>query len=120
MSRSEHPIPDLRTATGVEINEAMSVAVSEALRDHQEAGRSIVVWEDGRIIRLSPDEIAICSCSSEAYNLAALALRLQPGDEVIITMNPSRTPGDHKGVLVTLHRKSDGFGWGTQPGEVVD
>src|SRR6187401_1159344 len=33
---------------------------------------------------LSADEIAICSCSSEAYNLAALALRLREGDEVVI------------------------------------
>lgn len=33
---------------------------------------------------LTPAEIGICSCSSEAYNLAAAALRLQPGDEVII------------------------------------
>jgi len=33
---------------------------------------------------LSAEEIAICSCSSEAYNLAAMALRLQTGDEVII------------------------------------
>ena len=33
---------------------------------------------------LTPTEIAICSCSSEAYNLAALALQLKPGDEVII------------------------------------
>lgn len=33
---------------------------------------------------LSADEIAICSCSSEAYNLAALALRLRDGDEVVI------------------------------------
>ncbi|NLG49540.1 MAG: aminotransferase class V-fold PLP-dependent enzyme [Chloroflexi bacterium] len=33
---------------------------------------------------LTPQEIGICSCSSEAYNLAALALRLQPGDEVVI------------------------------------
>ena len=33
---------------------------------------------------LSADEIGICSCSSEAYNLAALALRLKPGDEVVI------------------------------------
>ncbi|MFN0051669.1 MAG: aminotransferase class V-fold PLP-dependent enzyme [Planctomycetales bacterium] len=33
---------------------------------------------------LTPAEIAICSCSSEAYNLAALALRLQDGDEVVI------------------------------------
>jgi len=33
---------------------------------------------------LSSEEIGICSCSSEAYNLAALALNLQSGDEVII------------------------------------
>jgi cysteine desulfurase / selenocysteine lyase len=33
---------------------------------------------------LEPDEIGICSCSSEAFNLAALALRLREGDEVII------------------------------------
>ena len=33
---------------------------------------------------LTADEIGICSCSSEAYNLASLALQLQPDDEVII------------------------------------
>ncbi|MCC6168877.1 MAG: aminotransferase class V-fold PLP-dependent enzyme [Caldilineaceae bacterium] len=33
---------------------------------------------------LAAGEIGICSCTSEAYNLAALALRLQPGDEVIV------------------------------------
>lgn len=33
---------------------------------------------------LTEGEIAICSCSSEAFNLAALALRLQPGDEVVV------------------------------------
>ena len=42
------------------------------------------------------------------------------GDEVVITMNPSRTAGDHRGALKTLHRKSDGFGWGTKPGETID
>jgi selenocysteine lyase/cysteine desulfurase len=33
---------------------------------------------------LTPEEIGICSCSSEAYNLAAMALDLREGDEVII------------------------------------
>ena len=42
------------------------------------------------------------------------------GDEVEITMNPSRTTGDFRGALKTLHRKSDGFGWGTKPGETID
>jgi hypothetical protein len=45
---------------------------------------------------------------------------LKTGDEVVITMNPSRTTTDFRGVLKTLHRKSDGFGWGTRPGETVD
>lgn len=45
---------------------------------------------------------------------------LKAGEEVTVTMNPSRTPADHRGALVTLHRKSDGFGWGNRPGEVVE
>jgi cysteine desulfurase/selenocysteine lyase len=37
------------------------------------------------VFGLTPDEIGICSCSSEAFNLAALALRLREGDEVVIS-----------------------------------
>lgn len=33
---------------------------------------------------LSPDDVGICSCSSEAFNLATLALQLREGDEIII------------------------------------
>lgn len=33
---------------------------------------------------LSPEEVSVCSCSSEAYNLAAGALQLKEGDEVVI------------------------------------
>ena len=40
-----------------------------------------LVWD---FYGLSSDEIGICSCSSEAYNLAAMALRLKAGDEVVI------------------------------------
>lgn len=45
---------------------------------------------------------------------------LKAGDDVVITANPSRTQGDHRGALKTLHRTSDGFGWGTKPGETID
>ena len=45
---------------------------------------------------------------------------LQIGDEVVITGNPSRTVGLLRLKMNTLHRKSDGFGWGTKPGDVVD
>ena len=34
---------------------------------------------------LNPEEIGICSCTSEAFNLASLALALQDGDEVVIS-----------------------------------
>jgi hypothetical protein len=44
---------------------------------------------------------------------------LKVGDPVIITGNPSRTPGDHKMKMLTLRRTSDGFGWG-QRGETFD
>ena len=33
---------------------------------------------------LTADEVGICSCSSEAFNLAAAALKLKEGDEVVI------------------------------------
>jgi selenocysteine lyase/cysteine desulfurase len=38
----------------------------------------------GRFYGLSSEEVSICSCSSEAFNLAALALRLRAGDEIVI------------------------------------
>lgn len=38
----------------------------------------------GKAFGLSTDEVSICSCSSEAFNLAAMALSLREGDEVVI------------------------------------
>ena len=45
---------------------------------------------------------------------------LRAGDEVIITGRPSRTPGEFRVQMLTLHRPLDGFGWGNRPGEVID
>ena len=45
---------------------------------------------------------------------------LKVGDEVIITGNKARDPADHRLRMLSLTRKSDGFNWGTRPGEVVD
>ena len=46
-------------------------------------------WETAKreiagFFSLAPDEVSICSCASEAYNLVAKALQLSEGDEVII------------------------------------
>lgn len=47
---------------------------------HWEAAKERV----GELYGLSGNEVSICSCSSEAFNLAALSLRLREGDEVVI------------------------------------
>ncbi|HYR88669.1 MAG TPA: DUF6152 family protein [Terriglobia bacterium] len=45
---------------------------------------------------------------------------LKAGDVVVITGRPGRTLSDHRILMRTLLRKSDGFGWGAKDGEVVD
>jgi hypothetical protein len=45
---------------------------------------------------------------------------LRVGDGVVITGSPSRQTGAHRVKMNTLLRLSDGFGWGTEPDEVVD
>lgn len=50
---------------------------------HQAQGEAVKTLT-AQLYGLTPAEIGLSSCSSEAYNLAALALQLQPGDEVVI------------------------------------
>jgi hypothetical protein len=45
---------------------------------------------------------------------------LKVGDEVVMTIRPSRVPGEYRGLMVTLKRPSDGFTWGTKSGETID
>lgn len=72
---------------------SVGAALADYFHDHQQgmdgriahaAARTHVQQLTAQLYGLSADEIGICSCSSEAYNLAALALNLQPGDEVVI------------------------------------
>ncbi|MDR3638342.1 MAG: aminotransferase class V-fold PLP-dependent enzyme [Isosphaeraceae bacterium] len=72
---------------------AVGEAFTQYFRDKQLGmdgrDRHFAQWEAAkalvaRFYGLSAGEVGICSSSSEAYNLAALALRLKPGDEVVI------------------------------------
>lgn len=45
---------------------------------------------------------------------------LRPGDPVVVTGNPGRVAEEHRMLLRTIKRTTDGFGWGTRPGEVVN
>jgi selenocysteine lyase/cysteine desulfurase len=72
---------------------AVGEALQQYFRDKQLGmdGRKAhaVQWEAARSLTaeffgLTAAEIGICSCSAEAYNLAALALQLKDGDEVVV------------------------------------
>jgi hypothetical protein len=45
---------------------------------------------------------------------------LKPGDAVVIVGNPGRNPEDHRLRMLRLQRPSDGYTWGTRPGETFD
>lgn len=48
------------------------------------------------------------------------AQTLRPGDPVVVTGNPGRVAEEHRMLLIQITRTTDGFGWGSRPGEVVD
>ena len=52
------PHPD-QPWTVQDIEDAVRRAVTAAVRRHKERGESIVVWRDGKIVTLGPDEIEI-------------------------------------------------------------
>lgn len=45
---------------------------------------------------------------------------LKVGDVVKVTGRPGRDPGDHRMLVMTMERPSDGWKWPTRAGEVVD
>ncbi|MBN9120547.1 MAG: aminotransferase class V-fold PLP-dependent enzyme [Planctomycetes bacterium] len=95
--RRDFPSLEGRTYLNSAAEGVPPLAVGEALqqyfRDKQLGmdGRKphAAQWEAAKALTaefygLTAAEIGICSCSSEAYNLAAMALRLKPGDEVVV------------------------------------
>ena len=72
--------------------------------------------EDGKMQRWTIEWGGAAQLSGQGINRDTF----KNGDVLIITGNPSRTNGEHRVKMNTLHRKSDGLGWGTRPGEVVD
>ena len=72
---------------------AVADGLEEYFRDklRGSAGRTehFAAWEAARRVTaemfgLSTDEVGICSCSSEAFNLLSTALDLKEGDEIIV------------------------------------
>jgi predicted ABC-type ATPase len=61
--RAEEPVaqavPETLSWTSRDIMDAVNRAVTAALRRHKERGESIVIWRDGKIVTLGPDEIEV-------------------------------------------------------------
>jgi hypothetical protein len=58
--------------------------------------------------------------TSQLANRGITQETLKVGDEINIVGRPSRVPGEYKALMLNLKRPSDGFSWGSQPGELVD
>ena len=44
---------------GTTIDAALRRGVQDALRRHKLLGQSVVVWKDGKVVRLRPEEISL-------------------------------------------------------------
>lgn len=72
-----------------DVGRALARYVADKLRGMDGRDAHFAEWSAacelvGQAFGLSAAEVSICSSSSEAFNLAALALRLRDGDEVVI------------------------------------
>ena len=55
--RQSGPEPVIREAKRIEA--AMQRSVKQALWEHKQLGHHIIVWRDGQIVRLPPEEIDV-------------------------------------------------------------
>jgi hypothetical protein len=71
---------------------------------------------DGSLVRYSIEWGGAAQLGVQGVTRETLKL----GDRLVVSGNPGRNPADHRVRMISLHRPSDGFGWGNKPGEVVD
>jgi hypothetical protein len=57
------PPPTKESLKGIPMNVraelALKVAVADAIAEHKRMGRSIVVWRDGKVVTIPPEEIVV-------------------------------------------------------------
>ena len=72
--------------------------------------------ESGKVVRWAVE----WQGAGQLGNRGMSAQTLKAGDSVVIVGNPGRDPAEHRMRMVSIKRTSDGFDWGTRPGEVVN
>ncbi|NCA18212.1 MAG: aminotransferase class V-fold PLP-dependent enzyme [Actinobacteria bacterium] len=109
---------------------AEGIPPQQVLDSLNQYGQDKIVGMDGRLLHqeqwsqarekvakflgFATEDIGICSCSSEAYNLLYLALALKEGDEVVVNdldFPAGTTPWLHRntGAVVKVWRSRDGI-----------
>jgi len=49
----------LKIPLAIRAEEALKKAVAEAIADHKRTGDSIVIWKDGKVVRVPADQIVV-------------------------------------------------------------
>lgn len=57
MAPERHPDPVRVFKEGVEIDRALERAQRDAIRQHKRAGVPLVIWKDGRVVHVPPEEL---------------------------------------------------------------
>ena len=79
------------------------------------------------VMVMAPDEDGNMQRWGVEWGGASLLMRqgltrdsFRPGDEVVITGQPSRDASDHRMRMQSIVRPSDGFGWGFDPDQTFE
>lgn len=106
-------------AATYDVNETVTLN-GELVRFQLRAPHSYVYMqtegEDGEMQRWTVEWSAPSNLSRQGISRDSL----RNGDEVILTVRPSRVRGEFRALMLTLERPSDGLSWGRNPDEVVD
>ena len=136
-------MPLTRGITGIALGAAASLAIVLVAEAHHSYGATYNVKDqvqiEGELVQFqfrnphsyvhieAPDEHGDMQRWSVEWSGTATLTRqginratLRPGDQVILTGRPSRAPGEHRLLMVTLFRPADGLSWGERPDEVTD
>ena len=50
---------DVDLESDEQVDRAIGAAVQEVLKEHKRRGQSVVVWQDGKVVTLAPEDIPV-------------------------------------------------------------
>ena len=59
MKTEQNITPPIDLDDDRQVDSAIKAAVWDTLRDHKRRGQSVVVWQDGKVVTLAPEDIPV-------------------------------------------------------------